>query len=112
LADPSITPWRIHPDKILRYLLNDKSAGGASKNQFFRGAGYWPQSWHILEAALSAHPALASLHKTMTTIHGERRIFRCNMPMSPNRRIYCILSVWEQRSDGAFWLVTAYPQSG
>ena len=112
MADPSITGWRIHPDEILRYLLSDTTPVGASKNRFFRGAGYSPRSWHILEAALSAHPAVARLHKPMTTIHGERRIFRCNMPVSPNGRTYCILTVWERRFDGAFWLVTAYPQNG
>jgi hypothetical protein len=60
---------------------------------------------------LTAHPARAQLHKSMATIHGERRVYRCNLPPSPNGRIYCILSAWERRSDGAVWLVTAYPQS-
>jgi hypothetical protein len=31
-----MTDWRIHPDKILKYLLSDASAVAAAKNWFFR----------------------------------------------------------------------------
>jgi len=111
LPDQASADWRVHPDKILRYLLSGATPTASAKNRFFRSAGYAPEAWQILESALTAHPATASLHKSMTTIHGERRIYRCDLPASPNGGSYCILSVWEQRSDGAWWLVTAYPQS-
>ena len=107
-----MTDWRVHPDKILKYLLSDSSTVAAGKNRFFRAAGYSPLSWQILETALSAHPTVAKLHKTMATVHSERRIYRCHLPQSPNGKAYCILSVWERRLDGAFWFVTAYPQRG
>jgi hypothetical protein len=110
LPDPAAGDWRVHPDKILRYLLSDTTATAAAKNRFFRSAGYTPEAWRALESALTTHPASALLHKSMTTIHGERRVYRCDMPRSPNGGRYGILSVWEQRSDGAWWLVTAYPQ--
>jgi len=111
LPDPAAANWRVHPDKIPRYLLSDATPTAAAKNRFFRSAGYTPEAWGIMESALTTHPATALLYKSMTTIHGERLVYRCDLPASPNGGSYCILSVWEQRSGGAWWLVTAYPQS-
>ena len=111
MPDPAAADWRVHPDKILRYLLSNTTPTAAAKNRFFRAAGYTPEAWRVLEAALTAHPTAALLFKSMTTIHGERQVYRCDLPASPNGRRYCIMSVWEQRADGVWWLVTAYPQS-
>lgn len=96
MSDRGGADWRVHSDKILRYLLSDATPTAAAKNRFFRSAGYTPEAWQDLAFALTAHPTTALLHKSMTTIHGERRVYRCDLPVAPNGRRYCILSVWEQ----------------
>jgi hypothetical protein len=40
--------WRIHPDKMRKYVLSDTSAKGAATNRFIRSIGFMPerrQSW-------------------------------------------------------------------
>jgi hypothetical protein len=100
---------RIDPDKILKYLLNETSQAAAGKNKFFRGVGFSPERWKVLEQALLEHPTKAVLESIEVSQYGEKHIYRCNIPPAPNGREYCIRTVWQKR-DGIFWFLSAYPR--
>jgi hypothetical protein len=101
--------WRIHPDKIQKYLLDEASANAAAKNRFFRTAGFTPEHWQVLELALLEHPRIATLEGVEGSRYGEKYVYRCNLPPEPNGKSYCVRIVWQNRDD-AFWFVTAYPK--
>ena len=100
---------RVHPDKILKYLLNQTSDPAAAKNRFFRSVGFSPEQWRVLEQALLEHPTKATLERTEYTQYGEKRIYRCKLPPAPNGKEYCVRTVWQRRDD-IFWFLSAYPR--
>lgn len=97
--------WRVHPDKILNYLLQEPG-----KSRFFLRAGYRRQAWEVLRDDLLRHPTMADVEGTDDNEWGLKVTHRCQLPTAPNGKDYCIRTVWQQKADGCFWLLTAYPR--
>ena len=95
--------------RFLDYLLSETSLPGAPKNRFFRSMGFGVGPWEVFRDALAAHPETAALESTDTTsLYGEKRCYRCVIA-TPNGRNPCIRTVRQERDEGLFQLVTAYP---
>ncbi len=97
----------IHPDKILKYLLNSEHPHGAAKARFFVKTGFEAEKPKVLEVALLKHPQTARLIKQEPHVDGTLLIYECALetPRGPQ----CIRTVWLAELQGEIRLITAYP---
>lgn len=97
----------IHPDKILKYLLNSGHPQGAAKARFFFQTGFDAERPKVLEAALLKHPQTARLIKQQSHVDGTLLIYECALeaPRGPQ----CVRTVWLAEQGGETRLITAYP---
>jgi hypothetical protein len=100
--------FRVHPDKIQKYLLSTHTLAASGKSKFFTQIGYTLANWRRLEQALLLHPHVAALEVTIDDIYGPKETYRCNLPPAPDSKQYCVRSVWQLRG-GIKWFVTAIP---
>lgn len=101
----------VHPNKILRYLLDPANPASRGKPAFFFGMGYTRLTWGRLSDDLLAHgrsfPVVSmttdQLHRSTTyTIDGEL--------VGPNERVRHVRTVWRiDEPGGVPRLITAFP---
>jgi len=100
----------IHPNKLVRYLLDLKSPRGRGKANFFiNDCGFSQENPEVLKNALQQHPLNASLEEKPPEDDGWKFRFVCCI-QTPSGRDFCITSVWKIDRDGGIpRFITAYP---
>ena len=96
-------------EKLVDYLLDETHPDGGSKAVFFRRAGFRPEAWGELAAALLLHATENDVASEEETEHGRKFVIEAVIAMPAGQRPL-VRSIWViLRGEDTPRFVSAYP---
>lgn len=106
---PNVDAAQIPENKILGYLLSSTHRSGKAKAAFFVGAGFRPQQWEKLAAALNRHARENPVVTEEATVFGRRYVVDGPLIAADGTALN-VRSVWFiNNNETAPRFVTAHP---